>query len=42
MKKDYLGLIITSLSIGGLFYLYFGYYKPRQEAIKDLENKTTK
>jgi hypothetical protein len=39
MKKSYLGVILTSLSIGGLVYLYFGYYKPRQEVIEELTKK---
>jgi hypothetical protein len=35
MKKGYLGVILTSLSIGGLVYLYLGYYKPRQEVVDE-------
>lgn len=42
MKKSYLGIVLTSLSIGGLIYLYFGYLKPRQEVIEELTQKTKK
>lgn len=40
MKKQYLGIILTSLSIGGLVYLYLGFYKPRQEVAKEFEQET--
>jgi hypothetical protein len=40
MKKSYMGIILTSLSIGGLVYLYFGFYKPRQEVAKEFEQGT--
>lgn len=40
MKKSYIGIILTSLSIGGLIYLYFGFYKPRQEVAKEFEQET--
>jgi hypothetical protein len=39
MKKSYLGIILTSLSIGGLVYLYLGFYKPRQEVAKEFEQE---
>jgi hypothetical protein len=42
MKKSYLGVALTSLSIGGLIYLYFGYLKPRREVIEELTQKTKK
>jgi hypothetical protein len=42
MKKSYLGIILTSLSIGGLVNLYFGFYKPRKEALKEFEQETKK
>jgi hypothetical protein len=42
MKKSYIGILLTSLSIGGLVYLYFGFYKPRQEVVKELEQETKK
>ena len=35
MKKGFIGAILTSLSIGGLVYLYLGYYKPRQEVLEE-------
>jgi hypothetical protein len=40
MKKSYMGIILTSLSIGGLVYLYFGFYKPRQEVAKEFKQGT--
>jgi hypothetical protein len=40
MKKSYLGIILTSLSIGGLVYLYLGFYKPRQEVAQEFEQET--
>ncbi len=42
MKKSYIGILLTSLSIGGLVYLYFGFYKPRQEVTKEFEQETKK
>jgi hypothetical protein len=42
MKKSYIGILLTSLSIGGLVYLYLGYYKPRQEVIEELSKETKK
>ena len=39
MKKGYIGIILTSLSIGGLVYLYLGFYKPRQEVAKEFEQE---
>lgn len=42
MKKGYIGIILTSLSIGGLVYLYLGFYKPRQEVVKEFEQETKK
>lgn len=39
MKKSYIGIILTSLSIGGLVYLYLGFYKPRQEVAKEFEQE---
>lgn len=41
-KKSVFGALITSLSVGALVYLYFGYYKPRQEVAKELEQGTKK
>ena len=40
MKKSILGVVFTSLSVGGLIYLYYGFYKPRQEVIKEMEQQT--
>ena len=40
--KSIVGIVLTSLSIGGLVYLYFGFYKPRQEVIKEMEQETKK
>ena len=40
MKKGYIGIILTSLSIGGLVDLYLGFYKPRQEVAKEFEQET--
>lgn len=41
-KKSIIGVVLTSLSIGGLIYLYFGFLKPRQEVIKEMEQETKK
>lgn len=35
MKTSTFGVILASVSVGVLAYLYFGYYKPRQEAYED-------
>jgi hypothetical protein len=32
------GIVLISLSIGGLIYLYNGFYKPRQDALKEFES----
>jgi hypothetical protein len=42
MKKGYIGIILTSLSIGGLIYLYLGYYKPRQEVAEEFSKGVNK
>lgn len=42
MKKGFVGAIFTALSIGGLVYLYFGFYKPRQEVVKEMEQESKK
>jgi|694.fasta_scaffold20193_6 hypothetical protein len=42
MKKSYIGIALTSLSIGGLIYLYFGFLKPRQDVINEMEQETKK
>jgi hypothetical protein len=39
-KSSVMGVILTSLSVGGLVYLYFGFYKPRQEVVKEFEQET--
>jgi hypothetical protein len=36
------GIIIIGVSIGGLVYLYNGFYKPRQEVIKEFEQNNKK
>lgn len=36
------GIIIISVSIGGLVFLYNGYYKPRQEVIEEFEKNKKK
>lgn len=41
-KSSVIGIALTSLSIGALVYLYFGFYKPRQEVIKEMEQETKK
>lgn len=42
MKKSAIGIILTSLSIGGLVYLYFGFLKPRQEVVEEMQKETKK
>jgi hypothetical protein len=41
-KKSVFGALLTSLSIGALVYLYFGFYKPRQDVAKEFEQGTKK
>lgn len=42
MKKSTLGIILASVSVGGLVFLYMGYYKPRQEAFNEAVKETKK
>ena len=41
-KKSIVGIVLTSISVGALVYLYFGFYKQRQEVIKEIEQETKK
>lgn len=38
-KSSIVGIVLTSLSIGGLIYLYLGFYKPRQDVAKEFEQE---
>ena len=41
-KSAITGIVLTSLSIGGLIYLYYGFYKPKQDALKEVMQETKK
>jgi hypothetical protein len=41
-KKSIFGIVLTTISVGGLIYLYFGFLKPRQEVVKEMEQEIKK
>jgi hypothetical protein len=41
-KKGIIGIVLASLSMGGLVYLYLGLIKPRQEAYDESVEATKK
>lgn len=42
MKKSTLGIILGTISITGLVYLYKAYYEPQKQGIKDAEQEVKK
>lgn len=42
MDKKIIGNILIIGGVGALVYLYFGYYKPRQQGLQDALQETKK
>jgi hypothetical protein len=39
-KKGIFGIVLTTVSVGAIVYLYFGFLKPRQEAYEEMKKET--
>ena len=38
-NSSIIGIVVNSLSVCGLIYLYLGFYKPRQEVAEQFERE---